>query len=162
MHIIQCYNLDRTKKSKNGWPKAQSPASSRPIPEYSMCSGDAHAPTAQLASSKDGRPLIPRPNSEVSTLAHKKKPSSRPFPASVKGKKNLARVKTLDTSQKNTAAPQIKQCPLNLNPHLSFTSLTIFSNYSNHHPAPLLSSRPLQEMKLATRMEKKWLRYRGL
>ena len=43
MHIIQCYNLDRIEKSKNGWPKAQSPASSRPIPEYSMCSGDAHA-----------------------------------------------------------------------------------------------------------------------
>ena len=64
------------------------------------------------------------------TLAHKKNPSSRPFPGSVKGKKNLARVKTPDTSQKNTVVPQIKQCPLNLNPHLSFTSLTTLSNYA--------------------------------
>ena len=65
------YNLDWTEKSKNGWPKAQSPTRSRPIPEYSVCSGDDHAPTAQLTSNKDGRLLIPGPNSKVLFLAHK-------------------------------------------------------------------------------------------
>nr|POE68209.1 hypothetical protein CFP56_29017 [Quercus suber] len=109
--------------------KAQSPTCRRPNSEYSKSNENIPASSAELAGNTDGLPLIPGLGTKVLSPTPKMNPSSRQLPASVKGKKNLARIKTSYSFYKSTAAPQSKE--RSLNSPFSFTNLATLSNHDS-------------------------------
>lgn len=140
------YNMDQMEKGKRGWTKAQAPTRRRPNSEYAKSSENAPTSSTQFTSNTDGLPLILGPGFEVLSSTPKMSPSSRQFPASVKGKKNLTRFKTSNSFYKSTVAPQTKEC--SLNSPFSFNNYTTLSDHALKPP----SSAPF-EFKTLTRGE---------